>query len=280
MTQSPVSPQPRSARPPVTPAQAFDALYGACAPTLVRQTYLLTGRRELARESVERAFQQAWQRWPEVAVDPDPEGWVRAAAHDWALSPRHRFRLRHRRAEPPPADPSDRALLHALLTLSPTQRRTLLLHDGAGLGLPEVAAETQASTPAAAGRLLYARETLAALVPDQAAPDVLRRRLAEPATAHHLCPARPPSVRSRGERRTRWGTVGALAFTAAIVGTTALTLRMAQDHYERPVPRGTEIRDLPPRAAQGPLSEELLEVRALLEAQSLRGPERLVPEAR
>ncbi|GAA3032469.1 RNA polymerase sigma factor [Streptomyces glomeratus] len=280
MTQSPVSPQPRPARPAVTPSQAFDALYGSCAPALVRQTYLLTGRRELARESVERAFQQAWQRWPEVAVDPDPAGWVRAAAHDWALSPRHRFRLRHRRAEPPPADPSDRALLHALLTLSPARRRTLLLHDGVGLGLPEAAAETQASTPAAAGRLLFARETLAALVPDQAAPEVLRRRLDELATAQHLHAARPPSVRSRAERRTRWGTVGALAFTAAIVGATTQTLRMAQDHYERPVPRGTEIRDLPPRVAQGPLSEEQLELRALLESSPLHGPERVVPEAR
>ena len=58
---------------PLTPAQAFDALYAFCAPALVRQTYLLTGRRELARESVERAFQLAWQRWPEVARDPDPK---------------------------------------------------------------------------------------------------------------------------------------------------------------------------------------------------------------
>lgn len=71
----------------LTPAQAFDALYAFCAPALVRQAYLLTGRRELARESVERAFQLAWHRWPEVAVDPDPAGWIRATAYDCALSP-------------------------------------------------------------------------------------------------------------------------------------------------------------------------------------------------
>lgn len=71
----------------LTPAQAFDALYAFCAPALVRQTYLLTGRRELARESVERAFQLAWHRWPEVAMDPDPAGWVRATAYECALSP-------------------------------------------------------------------------------------------------------------------------------------------------------------------------------------------------
>lgn len=74
-------------RAPLTPAQAFDALYAFCAPALVRQAYLLTGRRELARESVERAFQVAWQRWPEVAVDRDPAGWVRSVAYEHALSP-------------------------------------------------------------------------------------------------------------------------------------------------------------------------------------------------
>ncbi|MGC3004463.1 helix-turn-helix domain-containing protein, partial [Streptomyces sp. G35A] len=77
--------------PALTPAQAFDGLYAFCAPALVRQAYLLTGRRDLARESVERAFQLAWERWPEVARDPDPAGWVRAAVHEWALAPWHRF---------------------------------------------------------------------------------------------------------------------------------------------------------------------------------------------
>ncbi len=89
-------------RAPLTPAQAFDALYAFCAPALVRQAYLLTGRRELARESVERAFQIAWQRWPEVAVDRDPAGWVRSVAYEYALSPWHRFRPRYRHPEPPP----------------------------------------------------------------------------------------------------------------------------------------------------------------------------------
>lgn len=94
MTQSSATPlpAPEERRGPcgaasLTPAQAFDALYALCAPALVRQTFLLTGRRELARESVERAFQYAWERWPEVARDPDPPGWVRAAAHEYALSP-------------------------------------------------------------------------------------------------------------------------------------------------------------------------------------------------
>ncbi|MFI9648507.1 RNA polymerase sigma factor [Streptomyces sp. NPDC052040] len=280
MNRTPAAPQPPDAGPAMTPQQAFDALYESCVAALVRQTYLLTGRRQLARASVERAFQEAWEHWPEVAGDPDPGGWVRAAAHERALSPWHRFRPGHRQAEPLPEEPSDRALLHALLALPPRHRRTLLLHDGVGLGLAETAAETQASTPATAGRLLHAREALAELVPAQAAPEVLGRRLSELASAQPLRAARPPRVRDGSERRVRRWTTASLACTTAVVAATALTLHIAQDHYEPPVARGTAIRDLPPPGAAGPLSEEQLRTRALLASQALRGPNRLAPDPR
>ncbi|MGX1132639.1 DNA-directed RNA polymerase specialized sigma24 family protein [Streptomyces glaucescens] len=264
---------------PLTPAQAFDALYAFCAPALVRQAYLLTGRRELARESVERAFQQAWQRWPEVAVDPDPAGWVRAAAYDYALSPWHRFRPRYRHPEPPPANASDRALLDVLLALPPSYRRTLVLFDGVGLGLPETAAETEASTPAAANRLLHAREEVATRLPELSDPAVLHRRLAELASAERLRAARPPVVRGGSERRARFWTRAAIAFTATLIGATALTARTAPTHYEPPVPPGEKVRGVPPRAAPGPLSARELKLRKKLREELASGPERLVPEA-
>ena len=181
--------------------QAFDALYAFCAPALVRQTYLLTGRRELARESVERAFQIAWQRWPEVARDRDPAGWVRAVAYECALSPWHRLRPRHRHPEPPPADAFDRALMDTLLQLPPSYRRTLLLYDGVGLGLPETAAETEASTRAAVNRLMHAREAVAERLPELADPEVLHWRLVELASSERLRAAKPLVVRQSGERR-------------------------------------------------------------------------------
>ncbi len=149
---------------------AFDALYARCAPSLFHQTFLLTGRRGLSREAVARAFALAWERWPEVAVDPDPAGWVRAAAYEYALSPWHRLRRAHRAFDPPPAEPGARALLDALLELPPPYRRTLLLHDGVGLGLPETAAETEASTRATANRLMNARAALAERLPELALP--------------------------------------------------------------------------------------------------------------
>ncbi|MGW2517101.1 RNA polymerase subunit sigma-70 [Streptomyces sp. NPDC001617] len=271
-------PQEREQSTPLTPAQAFDALYAFCAPALVRQTYLLTGRRELARESVERAFQLAWQRWPEVAVDRDPAGWVRATAYDCALSPWHRFRPRYRRPEPPPADAPDRALLAALLGLPPPYRRTVVLYDGVGLGLPETAAETEASTPAAAGRLLHAREAIVARVPELADPAELHRRLAALASAERLRAARPPAVRVEGERRTRFWTRAAIACTVALIGTTAVAVRMAPTHYEPPVAPGGAVQGLPPRLVRGALSEAEAALRAKLHREAQHGPERLVPQ--
>jgi DNA-directed RNA polymerase specialized sigma24 family protein/transcriptional regulator with XRE-family HTH domain len=270
-------PGPVSGPVALTPGQAFDALYQFSAPALVRQTFLLTGRRESARESVERAFQAAWERWPEVARDRDPVGWVRATAYEYALSPWQRLRPRRRRPEPPPADPGDRTLLNTLLRLPPRHRRTLVLYDGVGLDLPETAAETEASTPAAANRLLHARETVAGRLPALADPQVLHRRLVELASAERTWVAKPPAVRSVGERRARVRARAAIAFTVALIGTTALTLRTAPTHYEPPVSPGVAVRGVPPRVAPGSLSDEELELRQKLRDQLQAGRERLTP---
>lgn len=274
------APEPEPPAAPLTPTQAFDALYAFCAPALVRQSYLLTGRRELARESVERAFQLAWQRWPEVAVDRDPAGWVRATAYEYALSPWHRFRPRYRHPEPPPADATDRALMDVLLKLPPPYRRTLLLYDGVGLDLPETAAETEASTPAAANRLLHAREVVAARLPELSDPAVLHQRLAELASTERLRAAKPPTVRTGSERRARFWTRAAIAFTVALIGTTALTVRTAPTHYEPPIAPGAEIQGVPPRVAQGALSEAEVELREKLRGGMTSGPERVLPLSR
>ncbi|MFJ5996677.1 helix-turn-helix domain-containing protein [Streptomyces sp. NPDC092370] len=272
--------RPDDAVAALTPDQAFDALYAFCAPALVRQTYLLTGRRELARESVERAFQIAWQRWPEVARDRDPAGWVRAMAYECALSPWHRFRPRHRYPEPPPSDAFDRALMDTLLKLPPSYRRTLVLYDGVGLGLPETAAETEASTRAAVNRLAHAREAVAERLPELADPETLHWRLVELASTERLRASKPPTVRKASERRARFWTRAAIAFTVALIGTTALTLRTAPTHYEPPVPAGETVQGVPPPVAPGPLSESERELRAKLREEEQKGPDRLLPQPR
>lgn len=269
--------------PPLTPVQAFDALYAYCAPSLVQQAYLLTGQRRLARDAMEWAFQLAWQRWPEVAVDRDPAGWVRAATHEYALSPWHRLRPRlplpFRHPEPPPADPTGRVLLDVLLKLPPPYRRTLILYDGLGMDLPETAAETEASTPATAGRLTYARQTVLSRLPKPVSPDALHRLLAELPAEVHPGPTRPATLRTRADLKARRWMHAATAFTTLLLTATALTLDPAPDPYEPPVPRGDPVQEVPPKAAPSPLSPAQRALRAKLRSSATAGPERLRPEA-
>nr|WP_079023316.1 sigma factor-like helix-turn-helix DNA-binding protein [Streptomyces odonnellii] len=269
---------------PRTADQAFDALYASHAPSLVCQAYLLTGRRALSQESVERAFRLAWQRWPEVAVDRDPAGWIRAAAHEYALSPWHRMHRRNRkrpRPVPGEGDPEGGlALREALLDLPPSYRRALLLYDGLGLDLPDTAAETEASTPATASRLTHAREAVAARVPEFAETALLNETLSaltRVATPSAVAP--PRSVRTGCERRARFWTRTAIAFTALIVGATGFTLATAPSRYEPPLAPGEQIGDVPVPSGPQRLSKEDRKLRDKLRGEPMNGPPRLVPEA-
>ncbi|MFF3970195.1 helix-turn-helix domain-containing protein [Streptomyces rubiginosohelvolus] len=268
----------------VSPAEAFDELYARTAPGLVRQTYLLTGRRTLARESVERAFELAWQRWPEVAVDRDPAGWVRAAAYEYAMSPWHRLRRTHRHPDAPPTEPGKRALFDALLDLPPAYRRTLLLYDGVGLDLPEIAAETEASTPAAAGRLMTARAAVAERFPElaDAAPAeqsaLLQDRLGGLARAEHVPVPRPArAVRTGSENKARLWTRAAVAGVALLIAVTGLTLHTAPTHYEPPISPPERVGGVPPRGGPQKLTAQDLKLQKSLSEQLAHGPERLVP---
>ncbi|WP_327374617.1 helix-turn-helix domain-containing protein [Streptomyces sp. NBC_01216] len=267
--------------PSLTPEGAFDALYAHAAPGLVHQTYLLTGRRGLSRESVEHAFLLAWQRWPEVAVDRDPVGWVRAAAYEYALSPWHRLRRAHRHPDGAPTDAARRALLAALLELPPPYRRTVLLYDGLGLDLPETAAETEASTPAAANRLLHARTVIGGHVPELARPEELQRllgRMVAEAPAATL--AEPAEVRTHGERRGRTWTRTALGVTAALIAMTAFTAATAPTQYLPVNAPGRTVEGVPVRNGSQKLTPEDEELRVQLRKLPHNGPERLVPDPR
>ncbi|MEU8670857.1 helix-turn-helix domain-containing protein [Streptomyces anulatus] len=272
----------------LSPAEAFDELYARTAPGLVRQAYLLTGRRALARESVERAFQLAWHRWPEVAVDRDPAGWVRAAAYEYAMSPWHQLRRAHRHPDAPPTEPGKQALFDALLDLPPAYRRTLLLYDGVGLDLPETAAETEASTPAAAGRLTTARAAVAERLPELAAvatpaeqSALLNDRLGGLARAEHVPVPRPAhAVRTGSEDKARLWTRAAVAGVALLIAVTGLTLHTAPTHYEPPISPAERVGGVPPRGGPQKLTAQDLKLQKTLREQLAHGPERLIPQLR
>ncbi|MEU4271427.1 sigma factor-like helix-turn-helix DNA-binding protein [Streptomyces sp. NPDC026092] len=280
-TAEPPAPEALEApvEPSLTPEEAFDALYAHAAPGLVHQTYLLTGRRRLSREAVEHAFHHAWQHWPEVAVDRDPVGWVRAAAYEYALSPWHRLRRGHKHPDAPPTEAGRRDLLAALLELPPPYRRTVLLYDGLGLDLPDTAAETEASTPAAANRLLHARTVIGERVPDLADPDALHRRLGalvEEAPTATLAEAR--SVRTGSERQARMWTRAVLAVTAALIGVTAFTAATAPTRYLPVNHPGETVNGVPVRGGSQKLTPEDVELRDSLRSRPHHGPERLIPD--
>ena len=186
-----------------TPEGAFDALHAHAAPALIQQVVLLTGSRRRAFESVEFAFRHAWQHWPEVCLDADPVQWLRAQAHDHALSPWHRFRRRPA-SEPHLPGRAPVVLSQALLRLPPRHRRTLVLCDGLGLTPSQAAAEMESSTQAAVHRLRHGRSAISQCLPAPrdagAARSVLRMLLVEesPATM-----ATGRCLRLAGERRAR-----------------------------------------------------------------------------
>ncbi|AXE22609.1 DNA-directed RNA polymerase sigma-70 factor [Streptomyces globosus] len=267
------------------PRAAFDALYRRSATALARQAYLLTGNRGLALEAVERAFQQAWARWPEVATDPDPVGWVRAAAHEYALSPWHRFRRAHRHPEPPAGsvDPADRVLMDAVLALPPVHRRTVLLYHAVGLDLPDTAAETEATTPTAGHRLLHAHDDLAGRIPAVAAAPpqeraaLLHERLGALRPPVRLVPRPAAVVRGAAEYRARRWSRTVAGVTALLTAATAYTLATAPTRYEPPVHPGTSVSGVPPLSGPQRLTEQSRQLREKLRADPAARPDRLEP---
>ncbi|MEU7566506.1 sigma factor-like helix-turn-helix DNA-binding protein [Streptomyces fradiae] len=210
----------------------FDALYERAAPALIHQVYLLTGRRGDAFDSVEHAFQRAWEHWPEVSHDPAPVGWVRSRAFEHALAPWRWFR-RPRRPGGPPADPVHRALLE----LPPLYRRTVLLCDGVGLTVDEAAAEAAATVPATTSRLEHARAALLERLPEPAGPEEARERLSAlvgAVTTATLPLAR--SVRTGSERRLRALTGTVFGLTALLAGAVVFSAVTPQSPHPEPAP--------------------------------------------
>ncbi|WP_052432859.1 RNA polymerase sigma factor [Streptacidiphilus carbonis] len=211
-------------------SECFEALYRDSYRRLTRQTYLLVGHRHRAAHCVRRAFQLAWKEWDAVSADSSPEGWIRAAAFDLALSPWHRNPLRH----PAAADQltrDDRTLLTALLHLPRAQRRAVVLHDALGLDWAQTAAEVESSTPAAYGRVVRARLGLARMAPAVAGTDARRRGFGRElgvllrGAAVRGCPLPPvPSpglVRQRSRLHERGVTAAAGVLTLGMAGALA-----------------------------------------------------------
>ncbi|WUH91384.1 RNA polymerase subunit sigma-24 [Streptomyces sp. NBC_00433] len=219
------------------PEGAFDALYLRSATALRRQVAVLTGDRKLAARAVQRAFDLAWRQWPEVARDSDPVGWVRAAAHNYALAPWQRALRGRGPGRHKAVAAAEDALPRALVRLHPERRRALLLHDGLGLSLRVTAAEVESSTTAVASRIIGARRELAAAAPDDYDGGDAAGHLTVLLAAEPDPPAgepEPRGVRKASERGTRRRTVGVLATVGAIALATTVGMIVLPQHGTPP----------------------------------------------
>jgi RNA polymerase sigma-70 factor, ECF subfamily len=125
----------------------FDDFYAAHYADIVVQIYAYFGDRQEAQDVVQEAFCRALARWTRLAAYDDPVAWVRRVAWNLATSHWRRARtalrfLRHQRDEPivDRPDPDRIALLSALATLPPVQRRVMVLRYLVDLPIAEIAA--------------------------------------------------------------------------------------------------------------------------------------------
>jgi DNA-directed RNA polymerase specialized sigma24 family protein len=100
---------------------SFDSFYGSTRRAVLRQTFALTGDLPATRAALRDSYARAWQHWGRVSRLEDPLAWVRARA--WRLAEDRRG-APHEHGHP---------VLAALATLSPVQRRMLVLVGVSGL---------------------------------------------------------------------------------------------------------------------------------------------------
>ncbi|WP_217702626.1 sigma-70 family RNA polymerase sigma factor [Nocardioides guangzhouensis] len=152
--------------------ESFDEFYLGTRATLLGQLTAMTADPEVAKEVLQEAYAQAWQRWSRVSRLDDPTAWVRTVAWRRSVSVFRRRMVADRflrtvgrtRAEISPGSPLEEMLdVRAALRLLPdAHRRTLVLHDLCGLTMEQVADETGVSVGTVKSRLSRGRDALRA----------------------------------------------------------------------------------------------------------------------
>ncbi|GIF41143.1 sigma factor [Actinoplanes xinjiangensis] len=119
----------------------FDEVYAASYTDLAVQLYAYFGDRQEAQDVAQEAFCRALAKWNTIARYDDPVAWIRRVAWNLAVSRWRRTRtalnfLRRQRPDEPHTDgpgPERVALVAALGTLPPAQRRATTSADTAGM---------------------------------------------------------------------------------------------------------------------------------------------------
>jgi RNA polymerase sigma-70 factor (ECF subfamily) len=108
--------------------------------------FVLTGDLATAQDLTQEALLRTWAHWSRVVTYDDPQAWTRRVLYNLAVSKSRGDRVRREtprdapRSTPPPSD-SHLMLAAALRSLPEDHVRALVLHDGAGHSISEVATE-------------------------------------------------------------------------------------------------------------------------------------------
>ena len=155
-------------------AASFDAFFRSYSRQIVGVAYLLTGDLQTAQDLVQEAFLRALSRWTRISKYDDPQAWIRRVLYNLAVSKSRSNRLRRKatdlpRSIPPP-DESHLILAATLRSLPRNQMRALLLHDGAGMSVHEVATEMNVPEGTVKSWLSRGRTAAAAILTSSASP--------------------------------------------------------------------------------------------------------------
>jgi RNA polymerase sigma-70 factor (ECF subfamily) len=126
-------------------SSSFDAYFRTSKKPLLSMAYLLTGDMQIAQDLTQEAFLRTWSGWSRISTYDDPQGWTRRVLYNLVVSQSRRNKTRNQsivrpRSVPPPDD-LHLTLASVLRSLPENQMRALLLHDGAGMSVKEVATE-------------------------------------------------------------------------------------------------------------------------------------------
>lgn len=124
---------------------SFDTFFRTSKSPLVAMAYLLTGDLHSAQDLTQEAFLRAWSRWSRIGKYDDPQAWTRRVLYNLVVSASRANKIRQRNVATtrpiPPPDELHLTLAAALRSLPEKQMMALVLHDGAGMSVKEVAHE-------------------------------------------------------------------------------------------------------------------------------------------
>jgi RNA polymerase sigma-70 factor (sigma-E family) len=127
---------------------SFDAFFRKSKAPLVAMAYLLTGDLHSAQDLTQEALLRTWSRWTRISRYDDPQAWTRRVLYNLVVSASRSNKVRRRALDPPrsvPAPDEAHLMLAATLRALPErQMRAMVLHDGAGMSVQEVAVEMSA----------------------------------------------------------------------------------------------------------------------------------------